>query len=110
MMQDEGLTVSAAPDGVPAAASRLEPAVPNPFNPSTTIAFTLDRARELTLSVHDLRGRMVARLAHGRFEAGRHLRRWDGRNEAGRPVASGVYLVRLHGEGLDASRTVTLVK
>jgi hypothetical protein len=109
-MRDDGLAVSAAPDRAPAVASRLEPAYPNPFNPITTLAFTVGRAQQLTLSVHDVRGRLVAELAAGRFEPGRHTVRWNGEDARGRAVASGIYLVRLHGEGLDASRTVTLLK
>ncbi len=109
-MRDDGLSVSAAPDQIPTVASRLEPAYPNPLNPSTNIAFTVGSAQELTLAVHDVRGRLVAHLATGRFEAGRHTVRWNGEDSTGLPVASGVYLVRLHGKGLDASGTVTVVK
>ncbi len=97
---------------VPQVAPRclLEPPRPNPFNPSTTVAFSVSRAADLTLSVHDLKGRQVAELVQGRFQPGRHMVEWNGRDAAGRNVASGVYLMRLHGDGVEASRTATLIK
>jgi hypothetical protein len=109
-LRDEGFSHVAAPEAPPAAACRLLPAAPNPFNPATTVAFTVDRTRELTVSVHDARGRRVAELARGVFPPGRHEATWRGLDDDGRPVASGVYLVRLHGAGVESGRTVTLVK
>jgi flagellar hook assembly protein FlgD len=91
-------------------ASRLEAPFPNPLNPATTFAFTVDHTQHLTLDVHDVRGRRVAELAAGMFSPGRHEFRWDGRDGGGRSVASGVYLVRLHGDGIDASRTLAVVR
>jgi hypothetical protein len=112
-MRDDSLAPTSAARSNPptaAAAARLEPAFPNPLNPSTTIAFTLGRAQDLTVSIHDVRGRRVAELARGAFAAGRHTVAWAGEDLDGRPVASGVYLVRVHGAGLDASGTVTVIK
>jgi hypothetical protein len=75
----------------------LRGAWPNPFNPQTTISFTLDEAQPITLTVYDLSGRRVRVLATGAWEAGPHAIRWDGRDEAGAGAASGVYLARLTG-------------
>ena len=70
--------------------------VPNPFNPETTIRFTLPRALPVTAEVWRVDGMRVRVLASGAtLAAGEHALRWDGRNEAGQPVASGVYLVRV---------------
>ena len=88
---------------------QLLPASPNPFNPATTIAFAVDRDRRLTMAVYDLRGRLVAQLAQGLFTAGLHAAVWDG-TMRGAPAASGVYLVRLHGPGVEVVQTVTLLK
>lgn len=100
--------------GLPGAEIRggtvLESAVPNPFNPRTTITFMVARREELGVTIHDLRGRTIAILAHTTFEPGRHAVTWFGRDDAGLPVASGVYLVRLHGTHTESSRTITLVK
>jgi hypothetical protein len=108
-MRNDGLSPSAVPP-VALAAVQFEPAWPNPFNPSTQFAFVVDTERDLTLSVYDVRGRRLTELAHGRFTSGRHNATWDGTDNTGTGVAAGVYLVRLHGTGIEAVQTVTLVK
>jgi flagellar hook assembly protein FlgD len=62
------------------------------------------------MTVHDVRGHRVAELASGTFSAGPHVLTWTGVDDQGVPVSSGVYLVRLHGPGIEAVQTVTLVK
>jgi len=69
--------------------------VPNPFNPVTTIRFTLPEAGHVTLVVYDINGRLVRALVGQAFLPGRHEVTWDGRDSNGRPVASGVYVYRL---------------
>ena len=69
---------------------------PNPFNPSTSIGFVLDRGADVRVEVYDLRGRRVRTLADGPLAAGAHDVRWDGRDDAGRAAVSGVYLYRVH--------------
>jgi len=84
---------------------------PNPFNPSTTIAFDLPAAGEVTLTVHDLRGRHVRALVGGALPAGRHEVRWDGRDAQGNPAASGIYMVNLATpDGSQRSMKITLSK
>ncbi len=69
---------------------------PNPFNPQTTIRFALPGTAEVSLEVFDLRGRKVRTLLkQPRVAVGEHAAVWDGRDDAGRPVASGIYLSRL---------------
>ena len=101
-------TVSAVPSSAPS--TRLLGNHPNPFNPATTIAFTVDRRERVTITVHDAAGRRVATLASRVFEAGVHSVRWSGGLDDGRPVASGTYVVRVEGEDSRDARTVTLVK
>ncbi len=79
-------------DGV---AFRLHQNFPNPFNPATTMSFSLSGEAEVELSVHDVSGRHVATLASGIFPAGRHSVVWGGRAEGAGSVASGVYFCRL---------------
>jgi hypothetical protein len=74
---------------------RLAEPWPNPFNPVTQIAFDLPESGPVRLEVVDLLGRITRRLLAGPLEAGRHRLSWDGRDEIGRPVASGVYFLRL---------------
>lgn len=72
---------------------------PNPFNPQTSIAFTLPAAGPARVAVYDLQGRLVCTLHEGDLAAGPHALAWDGRNDGGRAAASGVYLVRAAGGG-----------
>ncbi|MBN1612288.1 MAG: hypothetical protein JW940_36990 [Polyangiaceae bacterium] len=78
-----------------ATALRLDNATPNPFNPRTTIAFTLDRSERVVLDVLGVDGRRVARLVEETLAAGPHRVTWDGRDGHGRPLPSGVYLMCL---------------
>ena len=91
-------------------AMALEQNYPNPFNPKTTIAFTLDRSAPVKLQVFDVAGRLVRTLVDEDLNAGTHTRTWQGRDDQGRQVASGVYLARFdHPKGVE-SRSMVLVK
>ena len=73
---------------------------PNPFNSSTTIPFTLPASTDVELAVFNLTGQQVATLVNGNRKAGAYTVHWDGRDDDGRELASGVYLYRLQtGEG-----------
>jgi len=73
---------------------------PNPFNSSTSICFTLPTNADVELSIFNLAGQQVATLVEGVREAGTYTVRWDGRDDEGRELASGVYLYRLRaGDG-----------
>jgi hypothetical protein len=83
---------------------------PNPFNPSTTIAYSLGRAGSAELVVYDLSGRRVKTLVSGYIDAGSHEARWDGRDEYGRRVASGVYAYRLITDEFSETKRMVLLK
>lgn len=104
-----GAAAEDAPPAVPGAV-RLLGARPNPCNPSTVLRFELNAGGSVRLTVHDLTGRRVRLLENGRFEAGRHEARWDGRDDAGRPVASGVYLARIVAKGVADSARLVLIR
>ncbi len=94
----------------PTADPRLT-AAPNPFNPRTVVSFELQRSGEVTLEVLDARGRRVRRLLAGTtYPSGRHELTYDGRDQAGRDLATGVYLLRLRIDGADTTRKLTLVR
>jgi hypothetical protein len=89
----------------------LEQNAPNPFNPVTTIRYTVPAgAREATLRVFDVTGRLVTTLADGPAEPGRHAVVWDGTDASGSAVASGVYLYRLESGGDTANGRMVLLK
>lgn len=100
---------AAAAAGPPAAPVALT-AVPNPFNPSTELRYTVPAgARSVSLAVHDVRGRLVRRLP-AVTAAGDHRSRWDGQTEAGLAAASGTYFARLAIDGQSATHKLTLLK
>lgn len=68
---------------------------PNPFNPATVVAFDLAARDHVRVEIYDVLGRRVATIADRVFDAGRHRLSWDGRDNKGRAVASGVYICRL---------------
>lgn len=102
-------TAVAPEDEVPAAFT-LEGNYPNPFNPSTTIRFTLRGEGAVQLTVHDVLGRRVQTLVAGTLPSGVHEVTWNGRTDAARPAASGMYLVRLESAGQVQTRAMLLVK
>lgn len=83
---------------------------PNPFNPATTISFTLPSAGPTKLQVYDARGRLVRTLIDGPRQAGPQTQIWDGRDNGGQGVASGVYMYRLTSGDVVQQRKMTLVK
>lgn len=103
-----------APDAVSDVATPgrviLHAAHPNPFNPSTTIAFSLPTTMDVRLDVYSPLGRHVRTLVDGRRPAGRQTAVWDGRDGSGREVASGVYVYRLKTAEGSVGKKFTLMK
>jgi len=89
---------------------RLSQNYPNPFNPVTNIRFGLARKGHVNLSIYDVGGRKIKTLLDRRLEKGSHAVIWDGRNERGRRVASGVYFYRLEANEKTISRKMVLLK
>ena len=88
---------------------------PNPFNPETWIPYQLARSAEVRLTIHDINGRLVRHLAVGHQAAGMYRSRsraiyWDGHNQLGEPVASGLYFYTLTGDDFTATRRMLILK
>jgi hypothetical protein len=103
-------TDSGEPEGGAPRATRLLPAWPNPFNPSTTIPFELSSEGLVEIRLYDVSGRLVRELGSGRFGAGIHSVRWDGRDGEGRPVSSGVYFCRMKTGVYSATSRLVLLR
>lgn len=105
-------TTSGVNDGTLAlpSALRFNDLWPNPFNPSTTMSFTVPRTGRVVLDVLDLSGARVETIVDGILPAGQHLATWEGKDGHGRRVASGVFVFRLQGPGGTTTRTAVLVK
>ena len=100
----EGVTVVGV-DPVSDGASGLElgPARPNPTSGPTSVAFVLRRRTAVEVTVYDVAGRVVRRLADGSRDAGAHVVRWNGRDAEGRSVGAGTYFLRVRADGEDRS-------
>jgi len=83
---------------------------PNPFNPETEISFVLTEGTEVALKVFDVTGRLVTDLHQGHLAAGRHRAIWNGTDETGRPVSSGIYFARLVAGDFTATRKMLLLR
>jgi hypothetical protein len=84
--------------------------VPNPFNPTTTIRFDLAKKSDVTLRIYDVAGRLVRTLVDGSLPRDRHAVLWDGLNDAGSQVASGVYFYRLVAGDFTEVKKMTILK
>jgi hypothetical protein len=95
-------------------ANRLGHARPNPFNPVTTIDFSLATGGRATIRVYDAAGRVVRTLVDRNIEPGEHKVIWDGTTDVGQRAASGVYFVRMETAGrtdaFRATRKLVLLK
>jgi flagellar hook assembly protein FlgD len=100
------VSVAAAPTSFSLATAR-----PNPFNPSTTIAYEVQEQTHITLTIYNLLGQKVIRLVDQVQTAGRYEVVWHGVNSRGAGVASGVYLYRIvSGSGYTETKRMTLLK
>ena len=91
-------------------ANRLEANMPNPFNPSTTIHYELAQSGRAALRVYDVSGKLVRTLVNREHQVGPYETRWDGRDDRGLAVASGVYFYRLESGRYTQTRRMVLLK
>lgn len=98
-----------APPHTPVDALRVV-AVPNPFNPNTTLHVDVLRSGRVQIDLFDLRGRLVRPLASRSFDAGRHTIRFDGLDAAGKLLASGTYFVHVRSQGDHTATKIILLK
>ena len=83
---------------------------PNPFNPSTAIPFALPAGQEVDLDIYNMLGQRVRTLMTGYLDPGFHTIVWNGRDDAGRSVAAGLYISQLRADGFRQTRKMTLLK
>ena len=102
--------VAETDDGALPQESALDQNSPNPFNAETAITFRVNVSGHVDLAVFDLAGQRIRTLFSGRRETGAHVVRWNGRDDGGTEVASGVYLYRLETREFKEARRLTLLK
>jgi len=93
----------------------LLPNYPNPFNPETWIPYQLAKSTDVTVQIYDIHGRLVRKLALGHQSAGRYMNRrtaayWDGKNDTGERVSTGMYLYSLSADSYQMTRKMVIVK
>lgn len=117
----EMLTMDSSAQNVPKSNSRrsysapvyrneLRQNYPNPFNPTTTIAFSLERASRAEIKIFDVRGALVKTLVNDQRQKGNHRVVWTGDNNQGSRVASGVYFYRLVAGPFRATKKMVLLR
>lgn len=105
-------TSISSPGGIASLPSilKLFPNEPNPVVSKTRIAFRLPEAGHVNLAIYAVNGRLVRTLIRGGQEAGDHAVVWDGRDDSGREVSTGVYFYRLSAPGTQESRRMILLR
>jgi hypothetical protein len=103
-------TLSGTDGGPPRPGTLAVSAYPNPFNPRTTIRYDVPSAGRVVVTVYDAGGARVATLVDNTVNAGSRSVVWDGRNDRGEPVGSGVYLVEVRSGTQTQTRKIALVK
>ncbi|MBN2461745.1 MAG: CapA family protein [Candidatus Cloacimonetes bacterium] len=99
-------------DPVPAdiPAAKLQQNFPNPFNPDTQITYELHAASRINLSVYNIKGQLIRKLVEEKQQPGYYVFDWNGRNNLGRAVPTGVYLYRLDAGSCSITRKCILIK
>jgi len=95
---------------IPVYITELLLTAPNPFNPTTTIAFTLSSSQQADVALYDIKGRLVKQLCNNQLTSGRHEFIWDGTDSNASRVSSGIYLVRMKTSDYTKSHSIMLVK
>lgn len=95
---------------IPGVVNVLQQNYPNPFNPTTTIDFDMPVQGNARLEIYNVKGQLVKTLVNSDLSSGRHSYVWNGTDESGAGVSSGIYLYRLSGEGWSQTRKMMLMK
>jgi len=102
--------ITGVEENVPVAVNSLQQNRPNPFNPTTTIEFSLAKRGKVDLKVYDTAGRVVRTLESGVRNAGVHTVVWDGRNNQGQDVSSGIYFYRVQADDFVGTKKMVLLR
>ena len=88
----------------------LEQNYPNPFNPSTTIEYSLPEQADVEISIYNLIGQRVSTIVDEEKPSGSYSVTWDGTDDNGKPVATGIYFYRLKAGSIQETRKMMLLK
>ena len=88
----------------------LSDAYPNPFNPTSTLSFSVPTEGVMSLNIYDMTGRLVSTLVDGNLKQGYHSITWNGMDSNGHAVSSGMYIYSLKGEGVSITKKMVMMK
>ena len=108
-LSESATAVEGSGEALPEIAS-MDQNYPNPFNASTVIRFSIPVTGKVSVTIYNLLGQGIRKLGDERLEAGVRSLRWDGRNDVGQHVSSGVYLCRLQSAKEPMARKLLLLK
>jgi serine protease len=97
-------------ESIPVRELELGQNFPNPFNPATTISFTVEKEGPVSVVIYDMSGRKIRNLVSASYGPGAHTAVWDGKDDSGAPMPSGLYAYRYESGGKALSRKMMLVK
>jgi flagellar hook assembly protein FlgD len=83
---------------------------PNPFNASTSVTLVLPEERDVEITVYDAAGARIARILNERLSAGSHDLHWNGKNDAGTDLGSGIYFLRVNAGDFRSTRKIVLLR
>jgi len=109
-IHSQGGWVSNDDQGAPALVTELHHNYPNPFNPETTIRFSVKEASPVTIEIYNVKGQLVKTLVNDLKEAGNHSVVWNGRDNNNRSVSSGVYFYKMNAGKYSSTRKMILMK
>ena len=98
------------PESTPAPVKLEASNYPNPFNPVTTISYSLSKESEISLTIYTIKGQKVKELIKGTQPAGSYNVTWDGKDETGKAVGSGIYFYKLRTKDKELTKKMLLLK
>jgi hypothetical protein len=109
----DDVVVGGSPNGedtVPVAATELRGNFPNPFNPTTTIAYSVKTPEAVTIGIFNVKGQLIRTLVNEAKEAGNHTVVWNGDDNSGRRVSSGIYYYKMSAGKYSSTRKMVMMK
>ena len=91
-------------------ATSLEGNYPNPFNPSTTIAYSLNSEAHVNIEIYNMKGQKVRTLMNEHQTAGKHIVVWNGKDDSNKSTASGVYFYKMQAGNFQQTKKMILMK
>jgi hypothetical protein len=109
----DDVVVGGSPNGedtVPVAATELRGNFPNPFNPTTTISYSVKTPEAVTIEIFNVKGQLIKTLVSEAKEAGNHTVVWNGDDNSGRRVSSGIYYYKMSAGKYSSTRKMVMMK